>query len=189
VPRPGDKTLHELSRPLAPVGRLARFILLRGTDEQLAISDAHEVRVHESGARVRNTVRVEGAHQLGAGSVCVRVRIRRHEALQDPARAGSASRPSPSSGSWPALRPRARGGWVESRELNSGNYHNAIARMKKDLEQVASLDGRFVENDGQGRFRVTVPADSFSHDEGAMGVHHPRLLERYPLGRRMANTR
>ena len=84
---------------------------------------------------------------------------------------------------------QSSGGWVEGRELNSGNYHNAVARTKKDLEQVAGLDGRFVENDGQGRFRATAPADSFSYDEGAMGVHHPRLLERYPLGRRKARVR
>ncbi len=74
------------------------------------------------------------------------------------------------------------GGWVDGRDLNSGNYHNAIARMKKDLEQAAGLDGRLVENDGQGRFRATGSSDSFSYDTEAIHVHHPRLLERYPLG-------
>ena len=75
---------------------------------------------------------------------------------------------------------QSHGGWVEGGELNSGNYHNAIARMKKDLEQVAHLDGRFVENDGQGRFRVNLPTGTFSFDAQAMRVHHPRLVERYP---------
>ncbi|MCO5166605.1 MAG: response regulator [Planctomycetes bacterium] len=75
-------------------------------------------------------------------------------------------------------------GWVAGRELNAGNYHNAISRLRQDLLAVAGAgDSGWVEGDGHGMFRLGVPRGQVSFDEEAMHVHHAALLGDLPRTR------
>jgi len=72
-------------------------------------------------------------------------------------------------------------GWVPGRRLSTGNYHNAVSRLKRDLTDVAGLDGSIIQNDGHGCFRLAVGPENVSFDADALRVHMPALLRRSPV--------
>lgn len=73
-------------------------------------------------------------------------------------------------------------GWVPGRRISSGNYHNAVSRLKSDLAEVAGLDGSIVQNDGHGSFRLAIAPENVSYDAEALGVNMPGLLRRAEVG-------
>ena len=76
------------------------------------------------------------------------------------------------------MQAKSAQGAKQIRELNA-NAHSAVYRLKKDLAQVIKLDGDCIENDGQGRFRLSVPPGNITYDEVPMKTHHPLLFEQY----------
>jgi DNA-binding response OmpR family regulator len=71
-------------------------------------------------------------------------------------------------------------GWVVGRELNAGNYHNAISRLRQDLAECTGLSGGCIEGDGHGMFRLLAPAEAISFDSEPMRVNHVILLAALP---------
>ena len=72
-------------------------------------------------------------------------------------------------------------GWVSGRRLSTGNYHNAVSRLKRDLADVAGLDGSIIQNDGHGSFRLGVATENVTFDTKALGVHMPALLRQLSI--------
>ena len=68
------------------------------------------------------------------------------------------------------------GGWVPGRSLNPGNYHNAISRLRRDLAEVSGFEDGFLEGDGHGMYRLSIPAEGVSCDQAAMRIHHESLF-------------
>lgn len=65
-------------------------------------------------------------------------------------------------------------GWCRGRELNPGNFHNALARLRHDVE-AAGVREDLLENDGHGAFRLASAVQT-SFDERALSAQHPSLV-------------
>ena len=75
-------------------------------------------------------------------------------------------------------------GWIHHSDFHE-NAHSAIHRLKKDLAKVIRLDGECIENDGQGKFRLSVPPENITYDEEPLKAYHPALFEQHaPKSRR-----
>ncbi len=73
-------------------------------------------------------------------------------------------------------------GWL--RDFHD-NAHSAIYRLKQDLAKVTGLDGDCIENDGHGQFRLSVPPENVTYDEGPLKAYHSALYETHtPRARR-----
>ncbi len=73
-------------------------------------------------------------------------------------------------------------GWVDCDQFGSiDNYHQVIRRLKKALKGSAIDVDRLVENNGEKRYRFSVPAGNISVDDEMVRKGFPRAIKLLPV--------